>query len=168
MVKQQMHYLGSCSDKWPMYGCEQFLTKETLSQKEEQEWLKKATRLIFRIERDAFFPTYLAVGLLVNFHSWEHPQPSCFFICKNFPSLSCWGEWICTRLLFSLSSQLQVLHLFCLCIHFLLCESLQGQIVGLIHLWIHCELNGWQFNPSRSAQAAVNPPTNKEQTKRDN
>ena len=98
MVKQQMHYLGSCSDKWPMYGCEQFLTKETLSRrkKEEQEWGKKATRLIFRIERDAFFPTYLAaVGLLVNFHSWEHPQQSCFFICKNFPSLSCSGEWMC-------------------------------------------------------------------------
>ena len=73
---------------------------------------------------------------------------------------------MCTRLLFSLSSQLQILHLFCLCIHFLLCESLQGQIVGLIHLWIHCELNGWQFNPSRSALAAVNPPTNQEQTKR--
>ena len=34
MVKQQMHYLGSCADKWPMYGCcEQFLTKETLAER---------------------------------------------------------------------------------------------------------------------------------------
>ena len=102
MVKQQMHYLGSCSDKWPMYGCEQFLAKR--KKQFPLKWQKKATRLIFRIEASSFFPTYLAV-CLVNFHSWEHPQPryfparpilKLFFICENFPSLS-WSRSECEK-----------------------------------------------------------------------
>ena len=65
MVKQQMHYLGECSDKWPMYGCEQFLTKETLAKrkKEGEERRKKGTRLIFRIERvPSLFPDLFSRG----------------------------------------------------------------------------------------------------------
>ena len=154
MVKQQMHYLGSCSDKWPMYGCEQFLAKR--KKQFPLKWQKKATRLIFRIEASSFFPTYLAV-CLVNFHSWEHPQPryfaarpilKLFFICENFPSLSSSRSecekscWMCncmpSCLLLSLSSHWQTLHPFRLCIHF-------GE-------WINPtgDLRAARFNPSRS------------------
>ena len=163
MVKQQMHYLGSCSDKWPMYGCEQFLAKR--KKQFPLKWQKKATRLIFRIEASPFFPTYLAV-CLVNFHSWEHPQPryfaarpilKLFFICENFPSLSSSRSecekscWMCncmpSCLLLSLSSHWQTLHPFRLCIHCPFSES------GLIQLGI-CELRGLIHQ-----EVAVNPTT---------
>ena len=120
------------------------------------KWQKKATRLIFRIEASSFFPTYLAV-CLVNFHSWEHPQPryfparpilKLFFICENFPSLSsscseceksCWMWMPRHCLLLSLSSHLQTVHPFRLCIHF-------GE-------WINPtgDPRAARFNPSRSA-----------------
>ena len=149
MVKQQMHYLGSSSDKWPMYGWEQFLTKETLAERRRR--VAKEGNSIdipglsgFRV----FFPTYLAaVRLLVNFHSWEHPQPnpSCFFICKNFPS---WRGDVHAPVFpfFSIANSASFLSLHT----FSPLWEFAGQIVGLIHLWIR-ELSGWQFNPSRQS-----------------
>ena len=150
-----MHYLGSCSDKWPMYGCEQFLAKR--KKQFPLKWQKKATRLIFRIEASSFFPTYLAV-CLVNFHSWEHPQPryfparpilKLFFICENFPSLSsscseceksCWMCMPRHCLPLSLSSHWQTV-----CILFV-----SAYIFGE---WINPtgDLRAARFNPSRSA-----------------
>ena len=157
-----MHYLGSCSDKWPMYGCEQFLAKR--KKQFPLKWQKMATRLIFRIEASSFFPTYLAV-CLVNFHSWEHPQPryfparpilKLFFICENFPSLSSSPSecekscWMCNCLGIAYSSPF--LPTGKLCASFSSLHTFSES--GLIQLGI-CELRGLIHQ-----EGAVNPTTN--------